>query len=145
MNRRYGSSNVTFIVRVEFERAGFKENRIRRHYKRFFLPGALFVERTARLNHVHHSNLTVAKVRDESAVDIWLTKPKCFLRHNGVARIHRVAKSLKANVAQLRWLAKITFDDAENYDPREVMEIAKSMSKITGVQCAWLHPPVKST
>ena len=157
---------MTFIVRVEFDRAGLRENRLRRHFKRFFLPGALFVERAVRANVIHFANLTRAKVRNESSVDIWLVKPSCFLRHNGVSRIHRVrricffanddtltltanlylkvAKTLKAGVVSLRWLAKLTFDEEERYGPREVMEIAKAMAKVTGVQCAWLHPPVHS-
>ncbi len=78
-------------------------------------------------------------------MDIWLTKPRCFLRHNGVSRIHRVAKSLKTSISHLRWLAKVTFDEKEDYGPREVMEVAKAMAKVPGVQCAWLHPPVHSS
>ncbi len=91
LNRRYGASNVTFIVRVEFDRrTGLRENRLRRHFKRFFLPGALFVDRAVRDNVIYYANLTRARVRNESHVDIWLVKPSCFLRHNGVSRIHRV-------------------------------------------------------
>ena len=145
MNRRFGTSNVTYVVRVEFERQGYKDNRIRRHFKRFWLPGAMWVERSVRSHMVHHSNLTVAKTRNLSHVDIWLVKPKCFIRHNGIARIHRVAKSLKTNIDHLRWLAKVNFDDEERYGPREVMEIGKAMAKVTGVQCTWMHPGIQST
>ncbi len=63
LNRRYGASNVTFIVRVEFDRVGLKQNRIRRHFKRFFLPGALFVDRATREQHIYWANLTLAKTR----------------------------------------------------------------------------------
>ncbi len=56
----------------------------------------------------------------------------------------QVAKTLKTGVSRMRWLAKVTFDEEERYGPREVMEIAKAMAKVSGVQCSWLHPPVQS-
>ena len=36
INQQFGAENVTFIVRVEFELAGFKENRIKRRFKHFW-------------------------------------------------------------------------------------------------------------
>ena len=38
-------------------------------------------------------------------MDIWVI-PACFLRHNGLARIRRVAKSMKIKVERVTWLAK---------------------------------------
>lgn len=67
---------------------------ILRYYKRFWLPGAIFVERTTRHNRIYRPNVTLARVRNQSHVDIWV-KPKCFLRHNGPSRIHRVARYYK--------------------------------------------------
>ena len=52
-NDMFGMSNVSFIVRAEFSKKGFRENRIRRYFKRFWLPGALWVERIIRDQHIY--------------------------------------------------------------------------------------------
>ena len=39
--------------------------------------------------------------RNHSHIDIWV-QPACFLRHNGISRIHRVARSIKLQVHYLR-------------------------------------------
>ena len=92
------------------------------------------------------SNLTVSKERTRSQVDIWVVAP-CFLRHHGVSRIHRVAKTMKLQVKQMRWLAKINYSPTgQSYGPREVVEIAKTMaSSVPGISCAWVHPNVDPT
>ena len=36
LNQQFGSSNISFIVRVEFELSTFKENRIKRRFKLFW-------------------------------------------------------------------------------------------------------------
>ena len=53
INKKYGSSNVTYIVRIEFQRLNFRENRVKRHFKRFWLPGAIWVERTTQSSHMY--------------------------------------------------------------------------------------------
>ena len=53
-NDKYRAVNITYIVRVEFDNAGFKENRIRRHFKRFWLPGAIWVERSTRDQNIYN-------------------------------------------------------------------------------------------
>ena len=53
-NDKFRSSNVTFIVRVELSNKKFKENRIRRHFKRFWLPGAVWVERSVRDQNIYN-------------------------------------------------------------------------------------------
>lgn len=53
INDKFRHENITFIVRVEFANTGFKKNRIRRHFRRFWLPGAIFVERNARDQNVY--------------------------------------------------------------------------------------------
>ena len=54
MNKKYSMGNVSYVVRVEFARDGtYKENRLRRHFKRFWLPGAIWVERDVRHHHIY--------------------------------------------------------------------------------------------
>ena len=54
MNKKYSMGNVSYIVRVEFARDGtYKENRLKRHFKRFWLPGAIWVERNVRFHHIY--------------------------------------------------------------------------------------------
>ena len=53
-NDKFRSSNVTYIVRVELSNKKFKENRIRRHFKRFWLPGAVWVERSVRDQNIYN-------------------------------------------------------------------------------------------
>ena len=53
-NDKFWASNITYIVRVEFSNVGFRENRIRRHFKRFWLPGSLWVERSIRDQNIYH-------------------------------------------------------------------------------------------
>lgn len=144
VNKGYGAANVTYVVRIEFKRDGYRDNRVKRHYKRFWLPGAIHVERVPHSRHVVRANLTEAKVRNVSHVDLWVW-PKCFLRHHGISRIHRVARSMKMGVDHIRWLAKVNYGKEEGYGPRELIEIAKEISKVTGVRCSWVHPPVPST
>ena len=56
MNKKYSMGNVSYIVRVEFARDGtYKENRLKRHFKRFWLPGAIWVERNVRFHHIYRS------------------------------------------------------------------------------------------
>ena len=145
INEKYGATNTTFIVRVEFERHNLKENRIKKHFDRFWLPGSIYVERNIRHKQVYGTNLTLAKSRNQSHVDIWV-EPRCFLRHHGISRIHRVSKSMKLTVKQIRWLAKINYGQVEGYGPREVIEISKSMaSSVPGILCAWVHPDIDPT
>ena len=47
-NDKFRALNVSYIVRIEFSRRGYKENRVKRHFKRYWLPGALWVERVVR-------------------------------------------------------------------------------------------------
>lgn len=144
INKRYGMTNITYIVRIEFKRQGFKENKIKRHFKRFWLPGANWVERNIRSNHIYRSNITEIKVRNQSHVDLWVY-PKCFLRHHGISRIHRVAKTMRITVKHIRWLAKVNYGEDEGYGPRELIEIATGMTQVQGIFCAWLHPRIEST
>eukprot|EP00094_Tigriopus_californicus_P000990 TCALIF_00958-PA protein Name:"Protein of unknown function" AED:0.30 eAED:0.30 QI:77/1/0/1/1/0.5/2/0/489 len=144
INKRYGMTNITYIVRIEFQRQGFKENKIKRHFKRFWLPGANWVERNIRSNHIYRSNITQIKVRNQSQVDLWVY-PKCFLRHHGISRIHRVARTMRINVKHIRWLAKVNYGQDEGYGPRELIEIATGMTQVQGILCAWLHPRIEST
>ena len=48
INDRYRAMNISYIVRIEFARKGFRESKVRRHFKRYWLPGALWVERSIR-------------------------------------------------------------------------------------------------
>lgn len=143
VNDKYGVSNVTYIVRLEFKRAGLRDNRIKRHFKRYWLPGAVWVELSTRTQLIHHANLTVAKEKKVSVVDIWVV-PQCFLRHNGMTRVHRVAKSLKIYIEFIRWMAKLNFAPEEQYSANELIEIGKRLTKLPGIQCAWIHPPIDS-
>ncbi len=60
-------------------------------------------------------------------------------------RLHKVSSCfLKVDIEQLRWVAKVTYAAEESYGTRELMEIAKAMTAVSGVQCAWLHPDVQS-
>ena len=52
VNDKFRSLNVSYIVRIEFRRHGFKENRLKRHFKRYWLPGALWVERSVRKQNI---------------------------------------------------------------------------------------------
>ena len=54
LNDHFNVANVSYVVRVEFAQQGFKENRIKRHFKRFWLPGALWVERTTRDQNIYN-------------------------------------------------------------------------------------------
>jgi len=36
LSKQYGMENITWIVRVEFDNTGFRENKIRRRYKLFW-------------------------------------------------------------------------------------------------------------
>ena len=60
----------------------------------------------------------MVKKRNHSAVDIWVI-PACFLRHSGLARIRRVAKSMKMKVERVTWLAKINYRGGEGYGHRD--------------------------
>ena len=51
---------------------------------------------------------------------------------------------LQVHLEHMRWLAKITYWPAEGYDTRELIEIGKSLTKVPGIQCAWLHPNVQT-
>ena len=53
-NDKFRATNISYIVRVEFAHSGFRENRIRRHFKRFWLPGARWVERTTRDQNIYN-------------------------------------------------------------------------------------------
>ncbi|QQP39487.1 Uncharacterized protein FKW44_020381 [Caligus rogercresseyi] len=114
-NEAYGASNVTWIVRVEFGRSGFKENKLRRHHRRYWLPGVKWVERNERVLYTHGNNLSLARRKTRSCLDIWV-EPVCFLKHNGIARIYRISKTLK-------------------FEERELIELSKKMSKVSGIQC----------
>ena len=88
------------------------------------------------------SNLTLVKERNHSQVDIWVI-PACFLRHNGLARVRRVAKSMKMKVERVTWLAKVNYGDKEGYGHRELVAIGKAMvANVPGLKCAWIHPRI---
>ena len=53
-NDKFRANNVSYIVRIEFSKRNFKENRIKRHFKRFWLPGALWVERNTRDQNIYN-------------------------------------------------------------------------------------------
>ena len=144
-NEKYGSSNITYIIRIELARsATLREKRIQKHFRRFWLPGVIWSERNVRHNNMYFGNLTISKARNSSQIDLWV-EPKCFLRHNGVSRIHRVARAMKLQVQQLRWLAKINYLEMEGYGPREVVEIAKQLTTdVDGIACAWVHPGIET-
>ena len=145
INEKYGASNVTYIVRIEFARsATLREKKIRKHFRRFWLPGVIWAERNVRHNNMYFGNLTLSKARNSSQIDLWV-EPKCFLRHNGVSRIHRVARGMKLEVQDMKWMAKINYLEMEGYGPREVVEIAKQMSaSVRGIACAWVHPDIET-
>jgi hypothetical protein len=142
-HKRFGATNVTFVVRVSFRGMGFREQRLRKRYLRFWLPGAFHVELVSVQEAVFLPNLTEWRARNRSQVDIWVT-PECFVRNNGVERVHRVARVLKMQVANVRWLAKINFAQEEGYGPKELVEVGKALIKIAGLQCAWIHPYINS-
>ena len=84
------------------------------------------------------------KRKNHSHVDIWV-EPACFLRHHGISRIHRVAKSMKLSVDHTRWLAKLNFEDSEQYQIPELMQIGRTMVKsVPGIRCTWIHPRIES-
>uniref|UniRef100_A0A0K2SZH6 Uncharacterized protein n=1 Tax=Lepeophtheirus salmonis TaxID=72036 RepID=A0A0K2SZH6_LEPSM len=138
-NEAYGYENITWIVRVEFKRESYRENKMLRHHRRFWLPGVKWVELSERTLYTHRTNLSLARRKTQSHLDIWV-EPVCFLKHNGIARIYRISKTLKLDVEHLRWLAKINYKENENYHERELIELSKKMSQVKGIQCAWLHP-----
>ena len=144
-NEKYGSSNITYIVRIEFTRnAMLKEKKIKKHFRRFWLPGVIWAERNIRHNNMYYGNLTLSKARNNSQIDLWVI-PKCFLRHNGISRIHRIARTMKLEVQHLRWLAKVNYLEMEGYGPREVVEIAKQLSEsVEGISCSWVHPDIET-
>ena len=131
-NEQYGSSNVTYIVRIELTRnAMLKEKKIKKHFRRFWLPGVIWAERNIRHHNMYYGNMSLSKARNNSQIDLWVI-PKCFLRHNGISRIHRIARTMKLEVQHLRWLAKINYLEMEGYGPREVVEIAKQLTESVG-------------
>ena len=82
------------------------------------------------------------KERNHSQVDIWVI-PACFLRHNGLARVRRVAKSMKMKVERVTWLAKVNYGDKEGYGHRELVAIGRAMvANVPGLKCAWIHPRI---
>ena len=84
------------------------------------------------------------KRKNHSHVDIWVYPP-CFLRHHGISRIHRVAKSMSLSVEHTRWLAKINFDENEQYQVPELMQVGRSMVRnVPGIRCTWIHPRIES-
>ena len=84
------------------------------------------------------------KRRHQSHVDIWV-EPSCFLRHNGVSRVHRVAKSLGMSVVRMNWIAKINYKSSENYKSPELMQIGRQLVKnVPGIKCTWIHPKIES-
>ena len=145
INEKYGSSNVTYIVRIEFSRtAMLKERKIKKHFRRFWLPGVIWAERNVRHNNVYFGNLTLSKARNNSQIDLWVI-PKCFLRHNGISRIHRIARTMKLEVSRLNWLAKINYLELEGYGPREAVEISKELTgSVDGIACSWVHPDIET-
>lgn len=144
LNEKYGYSNVTYVVRIEFDPSTVKENKIRRHFKRFWLPGAFWVELSPRHKLIYRHGLNATKSMISSHVDLWV-EPRCFLKHHGVSRIHRVSRSMKMTVDHIRWLAKVNYKDSEGYGPMEMLEIAKTMaSSVEGIACAWVHPKIES-
>jgi len=144
-NDKFRATNISYIVRVEFANQGFRENRIRRHFKRFWLPGATWVERSIRDQNIYNRDVEHIKRKNHSHVDIWV-EPACFLRHHGISRIHRVAKSMKLSVDHTRWLAKLNFEDSEQYQIPELMQIGRTMVKsVPGIRCTWIHPRIESS
>ena len=58
LNEQFGSSNISFIVRVEFELSTFKENRIKRKFKLFWWV-LIYLLRFYLLNEWHREILFV--------------------------------------------------------------------------------------
>ena len=108
---------------------------IKKKFKKFF-SFSFFSSSLRDLKHL--------KTRNHSHVDIWV-EPKCFLRHHGPSRIHRVAKSMKMSVEHIRWLAKITYRPQERYGLPELMQIGKVLTQnVPGISCTWIHPRIES-
>ena len=144
-NERHGSSNITYIIRIEFTRNAItKEKKLKKHFRRFWLPGVIWAERNVRHNNMYYGNLTLSKARNSTQIDLWVI-PKCFLRHNGISRIHRIARTMKLEVQTLRWMAKLNYLEMDSYGPREAVEIAKQLTEsVDGIACSWVHPDIET-
>jgi len=41
-------------------------------------------------------------------------------------------------------MAKINYEESERYGTRELIEISKAMTSVSGIQCSWVHPLIDS-
>ncbi|XP_023334151.1 uncharacterized protein LOC111705736 [Eurytemora carolleeae] len=139
MNRKYGVSNITYIVRIEFDRWTYRRNRLEKTYHRFWIPGTVWVNKIEIGKHYYNSKFNYTRSRNTSVIDLWV-EPICFLKNHGVSRIYRVTRTLRMHVYNLRWLAKLNFNPLENYGTRELKQFGKFLTQQAGVNCAWLYP-----
>ena len=52
---------------------------------------------------------------------------------------------MKLSVDHTRWLAKLNFEDSEQYQIPELMQIGRTMVKsVPGIRCTWIHPRIES-
>jgi len=141
-NRQYQVSNVSIIVRLEFDRFRYRHNRIKKTYKRFFIPGAHWIGITERGQHYYNKKFHFTRSKNSSSLDLWV-EPVCFLKNNGISRIYRITRSLKMHVYTLRWLAKLNFQEDTTYQFRELRQFGKFLTQLPGIDCTWVHPPTK--
>jgi len=141
-NRQYQVSNISIIVRLEFDRFRYRHNRIKKTYKRFFIPGTHWIGISERGQHYYNKNFHFTRSKNSSALDLWV-EPVCFLKNNGISRIYRITRSLKMHIYNLRWLAKLNFKDEVDYEFRELRQFGKFLTQLPGIDCAWVHPATK--
>lgn len=138
-NRKFQVGNISIIVRVEFDRFRYRHNRIKKTYKRFFIPGAHWIGITERGQHYYDKNFHYTRSKNSSSLDLWV-EPVCFLKNNGISRIYRITRSLKMHVYNIRWLAKLNFKTAVPWEFKELRQFGKFLTQLPGIDCAWVHP-----
>lgn len=143
INRKYGVSNITYIVRIHFDRWRYRHNRLKKAYHRFWIPGALWVEKFDVGKNFYSRKFNHTRSRSTSSIDIWV-EPQCFLRNHGISRIYRVTRSLRMHVYNLRWMAKLEFPP-DYYDQKELKQFGKFLTQVVGISCSWLHPSTEES
>ena len=49
------------------------------------------------------------------------------------------------SVIKIHWVAKINYNDSENYKSPELMQIGRALVKdVPGIKCTWIHPRIES-
>ena len=52
---------------------------------------------------------------------------------------------MKMSVERIRWLAKVNFNESEQYQLPELIQIGRALVKnVPGIQCTWIHPRIES-